>query len=152
MAEHQLPKLTVRVRFSSPAPRTKAQVRDMIPTQAVILVDAVRSPWAIYGPLPRPGRYAGRAVVGVVVALVVIVGRLRHRLAERLRDRPGPLHSSHAGRSTRRPGCRDPSAPSGPAGSSRSPPRACSPCDGDRGSADPTRLPWLPPMASPPAC
>ena len=40
MAEHQLPKLTVRVRFPSSAPRMKAQVRTVLPTWASLSVAA----------------------------------------------------------------------------------------------------------------
>ena len=39
MVEHELPKLRARVRFSSPAPTTEAQVRGMIPDLGLSLVD-----------------------------------------------------------------------------------------------------------------
>ena len=40
MVEHELPKLRARVRFSSPAPATKAQARDMIPSLGLCVVRA----------------------------------------------------------------------------------------------------------------
>ena len=43
MAEHQLPKLIVRVRFPSSAPRMKAQVRTVLPTWASLSVAARRA-------------------------------------------------------------------------------------------------------------
>jgi hypothetical protein len=74
MAEHQLPKLTVGVRFPSPAPHTKSQghahAADPGP---LIFLTLIRSPWAIGGPLTHSGRDVGRAVV-VIVALVLDTG------------------------------------------------------------------------------
>ena len=47
MAEHQLPKLTVRVRFSSPAPNVKARVGDHPPNLGLSVSDlAGGSPYA----------------------------------------------------------------------------------------------------------
>jgi hypothetical protein len=37
MAEHQLPKLTVRVRFPSPAPKVKAQARTSVQVWALFV-------------------------------------------------------------------------------------------------------------------
>src|SRR5215831_15930225 len=51
MAEHQLPKLTVRVRFPSPAPITKAQAGSDFRTLGLRPLIAVTRRRAISGPL-----------------------------------------------------------------------------------------------------
>lgn len=59
MAEHQLPKLTVRVRFPSPAPCTEALVRTDVPPGLPSFLAMLKQGWAISGPLARGG---GRSV------------------------------------------------------------------------------------------
>jgi hypothetical protein len=87
MAEHQLPKLTVRVRFPSPAPRLGVLAKTYVPARAV----GVR--------LVPSSQGASRALVRVVasfpVSLAAGLVRLRgllstcaHRLVQRLSEGP----------------------------------------------------------------
>jgi hypothetical protein len=70
MAEHQLPKLTVRVRFPSPAPPTKAQVRKLIRTWALLVPGHLLIFRAINVQLASGDERARRAVVVLVFALL----------------------------------------------------------------------------------
>src|SRR4051812_17909388 len=56
MAEHQLPKLTVRVRFPSPAPHTEALVRTNVPPGLPWSWAVLKHGWAITGPLGHGDR------------------------------------------------------------------------------------------------
>jgi hypothetical protein len=99
MAEHQLPKLTVRVRFPSPAPITKAQVAGSFRPWALCLPEASIARWAISGPLTCGDEdTSGPILVIAVVALLgldVSVDRVRYSLVSAPRlvlvDHRGPL-------------------------------------------------------------
>src|SRR3954452_20541266 len=58
MAEHQLPKLTVRVRFPSPAPRTKPRPGEVLPDLGFCPSRTGSPRRAIHGPLTSTGRVA----------------------------------------------------------------------------------------------
>jgi hypothetical protein len=108
MAEHQLPKLTVRVRFPSPAPRSKAQVRKWFPNLG----------------LARSSKASSRLCNLRAISLRAPGARprcLRHRCCASQPGRacrsprlwPCPHRAPHAGRSSRLAHCRAPCAPSG---------------------------------------
>src|SRR5215471_19209611 len=96
MAEHQLPKLTVRVRFPSPAPTAKAQAGSDFRTRGLLCLVAVAGRRAISGPLASWDQATGFAVpepallaldVGVDRAGYHLIGAARHMLV----DHRGPL-------------------------------------------------------------
>ena len=114
MAEHQLPKLTMRVRFPSPAPAPRPQVRG-----AFVVSDPAPG-GAVSGPCPYR-------------AFDLRAGRLDPG-GDGGGDGPLPVLGWRAGRSAP-PGCwSGPSSPSAPGGW-RSRPPACSRCAAGRGSA-----------------
>ncbi len=88
MAEHQLPKLTVRVRFSSPAlsqnHHTQQAKGRRLPSRSGALIDGREPPWAINGPLAHRDKGSRRAVVVLVVALVDGVERGVQVVGDRL--------------------------------------------------------------------
>jgi hypothetical protein len=114
MAEHQLPKLTVGVRFPSPAPHAKAQV-----------TGSTAATWAFIMTVRFAPTCCRRAVIR---SAQVVQGHRRHprrcRSTQTKTARAAPpsrrqcggrRRSMRAGRSTRHACCRVPSGPSGPA-------------------------------------
>jgi hypothetical protein len=102
----ELPKLTVRVRFPSPAPNPKAQAGDSLPNLGLARSDGDSGRRAISVQLARGHQEPGHAVLAIVTALLglnVRVDRISYRLVRTalhmLVDHRGPLtvvpHARH---------------------------------------------------------
>src|ERR1700739_855389 len=89
MAEHQLPKLTVRVRFSSPAPMVKAQVGSVFRTLGLRIVLGWITRRAISGPLahaPVGAADPARRAIGSLPLLIRLLRAIQREVAQATGD------------------------------------------------------------------